>query len=572
MDKTLKIAILLTAVDRMSEVVSHAVEKSQKRFAKMANFSRGLNAAGSLAITGGTASLEFLEKTLSAAEENEIATKRLGMVFSHSIKNYQGAAAASQKYASQLEMQIGLEDEEIMAVQSKLGIFKQVATEANIANGVFNRATKAAFDLQAAGFGDASTSIVKLGKVLDNPIKSMNSLSKVGIIFNKVEQDKIKKLVQSGKMFDAQNMILKKVEARVGGVAAATAPATKKMAVAWSEVMESIGHTLLPLLTRLANFMVNSLIPKVQAFIEEHPQLVKWLGIAAVSLLGLGIAMKVVAAAMTLVQIASGPIGWIIMGIAALAFVLIKYWKPISKYFSDLWNFVKAIFVNTWNWIKNIFLKYTPAGLIFRNWDKIKAFFSGIWNFVKGIFSGTWNWIKGLFEKYSPVAIIYRNWDKIKAFFSNLWGNVKGIFSSVWDWIMGLGKKFFNAGKNIVTSIWNGIKALINKPIEAVKKMVGKIRNLLPFSPAKEGPLRDIHKIKLVETIAASINSAPLIKAMRGVVGDVSGYGSPRPVGVGAKDRRRKCFRSLCPNDPWRKQNRYSGRIKKAFQRACRYD
>jgi hypothetical protein len=50
-----------------------------------------------------------------------------------------------------------------------------------------------------------------------------------------------------------------------------------------------------------------------------------------------------------------------------------------------------------------------------------------------------------------------------------------------------------------------------------MKNIVQKIRNLLPFSPAKEGPLRDIHRIKLIETIAASLNPDPLFTRMKDI-------------------------------------------------------
>lgn len=501
MDKTIKIAILLTAIDHMSEKVNKAVEKSEKRMKAIS----GINSFGSMAITAGTAALEQMGKMVGAAEENEVATRRLGMVYSHSIKNYTAAAEASQKYASELEMQIGLEDEAIMAVQSKLGIFKRVTTESNIANGIFNRATAAAFDLQAAGFGDASANVVKLGKVLDNPIKSINALSKIGIIFNKVEQDKITKLTQSGKLMEAQDFILKKVEGRVGGVAKATTPAAMKMKAAWSEVMESLGKAFLPTFNKVVT-KITAAIPKIQAWIEKHPQLIKWIGIGAVSLLGLGIALKVVAAAMTVVQLASGPVGLIIMAIAALAFVLIRYWKPISGFFVRLWNNVKAVFSGTWQFIKRLFLNYTPGGLIIKHWSKISSFFSGLWNKVKTIFQYAWFAIKSLLIILNPINWIHANWN--------------GLL----QWFNGLGKRFYDAGRNIIMSIGRGIKSMIMWPINQVKNMVQKIRNFLPFSPAKEGPLRDIHKIKLVETIASSINAKPLMNAMRGVTGQVANY------------------------------------------------
>ncbi|MGZ4095766.1 MAG: hypothetical protein ACXVNQ_05295 [Bacteroidia bacterium] len=85
------------------------------------------------------------------------------------------------------------------------------------------------------------------------------------------------------------------------------------------------------------------------------------------------------------------------------------------------------------------------------------------------------------------------------------------------NWFQSLGNTFFNAGRNIVKSIYEGIKAFFMYPINKVKEMVSKIRNLLPYGPAKDGPLRDIHRIRLVETIAESIRPNALIDKMRTV-------------------------------------------------------
>ncbi|MDD3466028.1 MAG: phage tail tape measure protein [Campylobacterales bacterium] len=106
--------------------------------------------------------------------------------------------------------------------------------------------------------------------------------------------------------------------------------------------------------------------------------------------------------------------------------------------------------------------------------------------------------------------LIITHWDKVKAFFI-------GFFNAPLKTIKNLGKEFFAAGKNIVNSIWQGMQSLAMKPVETIKSIAQKIRNFLPFSPAKEGALRDIHKIKLIETIAGSIKADPMVNAMRSV-------------------------------------------------------
>jgi hypothetical protein len=225
-----------------------------------------------------------------------------------------------------------------------------------------------------SGIGDASTNIVRLGKVLDNPIKSLNSLTRAGIVFTGAEKNKITALIKSGKLQGAQDLILKKIEGRMGGTAKATTTSSEKMKVAWHSVQVKLGKAFLPLIERLAHFIGDVLVPSISTFIEQHPDLVKWIGIGAAALLGLGLAAKVVAFSMTLIQLASGPVGLIILGIAALAFVLIKWWKPISGFFAGIWNGIINIFSKTWHWIKSMFLNYTPAGLIFKHWSKIKGF------------------------------------------------------------------------------------------------------------------------------------------------------------------------------------------------------
>jgi len=83
-----------------------------------------------------------------------------------------------------------------------------------------------------------------------------------------------------------------------------------------------------------------------------------------------------------------------------------------------------------------------------------------------------------------------------------------GFFRDLWGWAR-------QSGANVVNSLWQGMKSVAMKPVELIKGIAQKIRNHLPFSPAKEGPLRDIHRIRLVETIADSLKPAPLVRAMR---------------------------------------------------------
>jgi TP901 family phage tail tape measure protein len=264
----------------------------------------------------------------------------------------------------------------------------------------------------------------------------------------------------------------------------------------WTNAMAAIGRSLSPVINwfnRMKNAVAN--------FISEHPRLAKFIAIfvsltsAALGMMAIVSVIKAIRAVMLMLNIV----------MAANPFIIV----------------VAAVIV--------------VVSLIYTYWDKIRGFFIWLWAKIKSIFSGFWNWVKGLIMKYTPAGLIFSHWDKIKAFFHNLWEKVKHIFMAHVAWVMGLGAKFFNAGKNIVMSIWNGIKNFVHKPIQAIKDMVTKIRKYLPFSPAKEGPLRDIHKIRLVETIAESIRVNPVIQAMQRVGKAIFETSpSPGPLGIAA--------------------------------------
>lgn len=166
------------------------------------------------------------------------------------------------------EYKFGILAESIKDVQSKLLTFKEIAQEANVTGGLFDRATQAALDLQAAGFGEATQNAVQLGKALNDPIKGITALARSGVTFTAQEKEKIKALVESGKMYEAQELLLKAIETQVGGTAEATATATFKIGAAFGHVRDELGTLLLPLFEKFADFMINKVVPYATKFGE----------------------------------------------------------------------------------------------------------------------------------------------------------------------------------------------------------------------------------------------------------------------------------------------------------------
>jgi hypothetical protein len=160
------------------------------------------------------------------------------------------------KLAEAQGRELGISNLTIKAAQAKLLTFKNLAKTANVAGGAFDRANQAALDLAAAGFGSAETNAVQLGKALQDPIKGITALARSGVTFTNEEKKKIRTLVESNRILEAQNIVLQSIEQQVGGTAKATANDTERMKEGFAQVTQQLGMALLPALEAVTNIIL----------------------------------------------------------------------------------------------------------------------------------------------------------------------------------------------------------------------------------------------------------------------------------------------------------------------------
>ena len=190
------------------------------------------------------------------------------------------------------------------------------------------------------------------------------------------------------------------------------------------------------------------------------------------------------------ITLITSPIFWFALGIMALigaGYLLWKHWDTVSKWLAKAWSWLKS------------------------TWEKVSNALSTAWDFLKS----SWQKVLEVFINIHPIGILLKALNKL----------VEYVF----------GLNLFTAGKKIVESLWKGIESLAMKPVEAMKNIVQKIRNLLPFSPAKVGPLKDIHRIKFIETITASLNPDPLLARMKDIAIKMSQFAIFSPVLTGLR-------------------------------------
>lgn len=234
-------------------------------------FSKGFGGAikGLAGVIGGVLAAKAVVGVLGDAVGEAREAQKVGAASEQIIKATGQAAGVTAgqvgDMAGRLSSVSGIDDEVIQQGANLLLTFKNVKNYVDGEFvGTFDRATAAAVDLSAAGFGSVEGSSKMLGKALNDPLKGISALGRAGVTFTAQQQEQIKSLVEGGDAAKAQALILAEVESQVGGVAAATATSGEKAKVAFGNIYESIGTLLLPILDTLANYFVGTLAPAIQ--------------------------------------------------------------------------------------------------------------------------------------------------------------------------------------------------------------------------------------------------------------------------------------------------------------------
>jgi hypothetical protein len=237
--------------------------KSAKRLAKIG--AAAFAAVGGAALVMGKKLLDAGERAATSNARIEQITKSMGQFDGATDQVTDRLVTLAEKTAKL----VGVDQNLIKEGQALLLTFKSVSADADTVGGVFDRATKAAIDLAAAGFGSVTTNSIQLGKALEDPIKGLAALGKSGVTFTDEQKELIKTLVETGKVAEAQEIILKAVETQVGGTAEATANASDRMKVAFSQLQESLGQRLLPVFEKFATFFIDTLIPRMETLYNQ---------------------------------------------------------------------------------------------------------------------------------------------------------------------------------------------------------------------------------------------------------------------------------------------------------------
>jgi len=166
-------------------------------------------------LIGGAALAAGLAFAVREAAEAEKQQAKLNAVLEATGFAAGKSADELNKMAGDLRDMTGIEDELITANQALLLTFKQIRGD------VFDDALLAALDMSNVMEQDLKSSIIQVGKALNDPILGLTALSRVGVSFTKQQKEMIRTMQEAGDVAGAQGIILQELQSEFGGAAKA---------------------------------------------------------------------------------------------------------------------------------------------------------------------------------------------------------------------------------------------------------------------------------------------------------------------------------------------------------------
>lgn len=245
-----KISDALGVTQKETKKASEAAAASQSSFAKMAG-AVGLGTIAADAAMSAYGSLTgFLKGTVSAAAEAQAGQAQLAAVLTSTGGAAGVTAVMANELASSLAKTTTFTDDQILSAENLALTFTGISKD------VFPAFIQNVLDVSTAMGQDLNSSVIQLGKALNDPIEGISALTRVGVNFTEQQKKQIETLVKSGKTLEAQKIIVQEMNKEFGGSAAAAANTydgqMKRLNNTVGEIQENIGMKLLPGLTALS--------------------------------------------------------------------------------------------------------------------------------------------------------------------------------------------------------------------------------------------------------------------------------------------------------------------------------
>ena len=236
-----KLNDLIVTIGAQTRQFDKALGASMRKMQSFGKSTKRLGKSMTMGLTAPIAALGFTAVKAFDEQAKAIAQVEAGLKSTGNLVGF--TSQQLQQMASDLQTKTIFGDEEILKDATS-----QLLTFTNIAGDQFARTQKVALDLATRLDGDLKSASIQLGKALNDPIANLTALSRSGIQFSKDQKEVIKSLTESGRLAEAQTVILDELEKQYGGSAEAAAKAgtggLKQLANSFGDLQEEFGKII----------------------------------------------------------------------------------------------------------------------------------------------------------------------------------------------------------------------------------------------------------------------------------------------------------------------------------------
>ena len=231
----------------------------------------------------------------------------------------------------------------------------------------------------------------------------------------------------------------------------------------------------------------------------------------------------------------------VVMAFNAIKSATTTVFTAVKNHIVAMWNSIKSATSTVWGFIKNfITTQVTAVKTVLRGIGAAIDAVVGFFNRMKNNVSSALNTMKSAVNTAKSTIVGYFGGmvtgatNKINTLLSNL----RGIGGKIKSAVGNLAGLLVGAGRNVIQGLINGISQKLGALRDKAASAAATIRNLFPFSPAKEGPLSgkgspDRAGVKIATMIAAGMDRRiPEVRdaalRMAAAAGPASGHGKTR--------------------------------------------
>lgn len=169
------------------------------------------------------------------------------------------------------------------------------------------------------------------------------------------------------------------------------------------------------------------------------------------------------------------PIGWIGLAIATAAFVIYKYWTPISSFFLGVWDGIKSGFAPLLATFSGISTQLSAT------FAPVMAVLGGLWASIAPLVAPIIDWFGQFFSQSQMAGEGARSMGQtVGAVIIGIVNIVVGVASTIIGvWSSALSTLFAVAG-----SIWNGIRSLFAVAVAGLRVVIAGFSPVSAFSTA----------------------------------------------------------------------------------------